>query len=264
MKRQIDEAVELTHSGLISMKTIRNLITEKATRDKRLKFTSWVHHINEANLAQCYRALKRDKACGMDGVTVEAYGTNLEENLHDLVERMKTKRYRPKPVRRVYIPKPGKQDEKRGLGIPSVEDKLVQIMLKKLLEAIFEPDFENCSYGFRPNRNCTMAVKQLNGAVMTRPVNFIGEVDVRNFSTPSATIGCNVVWKNAYQTPTCCGWYANSCKQGVSKRASIRSALKAPRRAAISAPCSPISLCTMFWTSGLKGNSNPVRKDTCS
>lgn len=192
------------------MKTIRNLITEKATRDKRLKFTSWVHHINEANLAQCYRALKRDKACGMDGVTVEAYGTNLEENLHDLVERMKTKRYRPKPVRRVYIPKPGKQDEKRGLGIPSVEDKLVQIMLKKLLEAIFEPDFENCSYGFRPNRNCTMAVKQLNGAVMTRPVNFIVEVDVRNFSTPSATIGCNVVWKNAYQTPTCCGWYANS------------------------------------------------------
>src|SRR5260364_185821 len=108
------------------MKTIRNLITEKATRDKRLKFTSWVHHINEANLAQCYRALKRDKACGMDGVTVEAYGTN--------------------------------QEEKRGLGIPSVEDKLVQIMLKKLLEAIFEPDFENCSYGFRPNRNCTMAV----------------------------------------------------------------------------------------------------------
>src|SRR5260363_70603 len=107
-------------------------------------------------------------------------------------------------------PEAGKQDEKRGLGIPSVEDKLVQIMLKKLLEAIFEPDFENCSYGFRPNRNCTMAVKQLNGAVMTRPVNFIVEVDVRNFSTPSATIGCNVVWKNAYQTPTCCGWYANS------------------------------------------------------
>src|SRR5260364_112440 len=104
------------------------------------------------------------------------------------------------PARRVYIPKPGKQDEKRGLGIPSVEDKLVQIMLKKLLEAIFVPDFENCSYGFRPNRNCTMAVKQLNGAVMTRPVNFIVEVDVRNFSTPSATIGCNVVWKNAYQT----------------------------------------------------------------
>src|SRR5260363_151909 len=174
------------------MKTIRNLITEKATRDKRLKFTSWVHHINVANLAQCYRALKRDKACGMDGVTVEAYGTNLEENLHDLVERMKTKRYRPKPVRRVYIPKPGKQDEKRGLGIPSVEDKLVQIMLKKLLEAIFEPDFENCSYGFRPNRNCTMAVKQLNGAVMTRPVNFIVEVDVRNFRHPQLLLAATL------------------------------------------------------------------------
>src|SRR5260363_175185 len=113
------------------MKTIRNLITEKATRDKRLKFTSWVHHINEANLAQCYRALKRDKACGMDGVTVEAYGTNLEETLHDLVERMKAKRYRPKCVGRVYTPKPGKEDEKRGLGTPSVEDKVFEYKLKK-------------------------------------------------------------------------------------------------------------------------------------
>src|SRR5260364_123326 len=107
------------------MKTIRNLITEKATRDKRLKFTSWLHHINEANLAQCYRALKRDKECGMDGVTVEAYRTNLKEKLHDLVELMKTKLYRPEPVRGVSIPKPGKQDEKRGLSIPRVEDKLV-------------------------------------------------------------------------------------------------------------------------------------------
>jgi RNA-directed DNA polymerase len=163
------------------MKTILNLITEKATRDKRLKFTSLVHNINEVNLAKCYRELKRDKACGMDGVTVEDYGVNLEGNLHDLVERLKTKRYRPKPVRRVYIPKPGKQDEKRGLGIPSVEDKLVQIMLKKLLEVIFEPAFEDCSYGFRPQRNCTMAINQLDKAVMTRPVNFIVEVDIRKF-----------------------------------------------------------------------------------
>jgi group II intron reverse transcriptase/maturase len=163
------------------MKTILNLITEKAKRDKRLKFTSLAHHVNVSNLAQCYRELKRDKASGIDGVTVEEYGTNLEENLSDLVERMKTKRYRPKPVRRVYIPKPGKQGEKRGLGIPSVEDKLVQIMLKKLLEALFEPAFKECSYGFRPKRNCTMAVNQLDKAVMTHPVNFIVEVDIRKF-----------------------------------------------------------------------------------
>ena len=90
------------------------LIAERAKQDKKLKFTSLAHLINEESLAACYRELKKDKACGIDGVTVEAYGANLEENLKRLVSRMKDKRYRPKPVRRVFIPKPGK-DEKRPL-----------------------------------------------------------------------------------------------------------------------------------------------------
>ena len=103
-------------------------IATKAQRDKQLKFSALIHHINEANLAQCYQELKRNKACGIDGITVEAYGEHLEENLKQLVLRLKTKQYRPQPVRRVYIPKPGKV-EKRGLGIPTVEDKLIQSML---------------------------------------------------------------------------------------------------------------------------------------
>ena len=90
------------------------LITKRAKQDRTLKFTSLAHLINEESLAGCYRELKKDKACGIDGVTVEAYGANLEENLKRLVSRMKDKRYRPKPVRRVFIPKPGK-DEKRPL-----------------------------------------------------------------------------------------------------------------------------------------------------
>src|SRR3990167_8253845 len=134
------------------MKAKLNLITEKATRDKRIKFTSLIHHINEDNLVQCYSELKKDKASGIDGVTVEEYGKNLEWNVHNLVEQLKTKSYRPQPVRRVYIPKAGRKDEKRGLGIPTVEDKLIQLMLKKLLEAIFETDFLDVSHGFRPNR----------------------------------------------------------------------------------------------------------------
>jgi retron-type reverse transcriptase len=110
-----------------------NQIAIRAKQDKRLKFTSLIHHVNEANLAECYQELKRNKACGIDGETVEAYGKNLKERLSQLVESMKSKQYRPKPVKRVYIPKAGK-NEMRGLGIPSVEDKLVQIMLKKILE----------------------------------------------------------------------------------------------------------------------------------
>ena len=163
------------------MKAKLNLITEKATRDKRVKFTSLIPHINEDNLVRCYSELKKDKASGIDGVTVEEYGRNLEWNVHHLVERLKTKSYRPQPVKRVYIPKTGMKDEKRGLGIPTVEDKLVQLMLKKLLEAIFETDFLDMSHGFRPIRSCHTAINQLDKEVMKRPVNFIVEVDIRKF-----------------------------------------------------------------------------------
>lgn len=163
------------------MKAKLNLITEKAKRDKNLKFTSLIHHINEDNLVQCFSELKKDKASGIDGVTVEEYGRNLEWNVFMLVEKLKTKSYRPQPVRRVYIPKAGKKDEKRGLGIPAVEDKLVQLMLKKIVEAIFETDFVSSSHGFRPERSCITAIKELEEEVITRPINFVVEVDIRKF-----------------------------------------------------------------------------------
>lgn len=162
------------------MKVKLNQIAHKAKQDRSFKFTSLVHHVNEENLALCYQELKRNRACGIDGVTVDSYGEKLEDNLKQLVFRMKTKRYRPQPVRRVYIPKAGK-DEKRGLGIPSVEDKIVQIMLKKILENIFEADFLDLSYGFRPNKSCHGAVKALDKAVMTKSVNYIVEVDIKGF-----------------------------------------------------------------------------------
>ena len=157
-----------------------NQIARRAKQDKRLKFTSLIHHVNEANLAECYRELKANKACGIDGETVEAYGKNLQERLSQLVASMKSKQYRPKPVKRVYIPKAGK-NEKRGLGIPSVEDKLVQIMLKKILEQIYEAEFLDVSYGFRPKLCCHDAVKALDKTVMTKPINYIVEVDIKGF-----------------------------------------------------------------------------------
>lgn len=93
------------------------LIAVRAQQDKSTKFTSLVHHINVGNLATCYGELKRDKACGIDGVTVDAYGENLEEQLLDLVERLKSNRYKPQPVRRVHIPKPGKTEKRFGNSI---------------------------------------------------------------------------------------------------------------------------------------------------
>lgn len=164
------------------MRTISKLklIAEKARKDKGFKFNSLAHLINEESLSWCYGELKTDKAPGIDGVTVEKYGENLDENLRNLVERMKTKKYRPQPVKRVLIPKPGKK-EKRGLGIPAVEDKLVQLMMKKILEVIFEQDFVDFSYGFRPKRSCHQAVKRLDEIVMKTPVNFVVDVDIEKF-----------------------------------------------------------------------------------
>lgn len=157
-----------------------NRIVIRAMQDRKLQFTSLSHHINTINLWQCYFELKKNKACGIDGATVESYGKDLNENLDCLVERLKSKRYQPQPVRRVYIPKAGK-NEKRGLGIPTVEDKLVQLMLKKILESIYETDFLSCSFGFRPNLSAHHAIKALNTSVMYKPTNYVVEVDIRRF-----------------------------------------------------------------------------------
>ena len=128
------------------MVTKLEALTLRAREDPKCQFTSLAHLLSEDFLKECFRELKRDKASGIDGVTVQEYEVNIEENLKGLVGRMKVKRYRPQPVRRAYIPKP--DGGQRGLGIPAVEDKIVQRGIKKILEAIFEVDFMDVSYGF--------------------------------------------------------------------------------------------------------------------
>src|SRR4030043_1105171 len=154
-------------------------LTLRGRRDLKCQFTSLAHLLSEDFLKECFRELKRDKASGIDGVTVQEYEVNIEENLKDLVGRMKAKRYRPQPVRRVYIPKP--DGSKRGLGIPTVGDKIVQMGIKKILEAIFEVDFMDVSYGFRPNRSCHDALEVLDKTIMTKPINFVVDMDIEKF-----------------------------------------------------------------------------------
>lgn len=155
-------------------------LTRRAREDPKCRFTSLAHLLTEEFLADCYWELKRDKAPGVDGVSVEEYGVNLEENLEDLVQRLKTKTYWPQPVRRAYIPK--EDGSKRGLGIPTVEDKIVQMGIKRILEAIFEVDFmEGVSYGFRPGKSCHEALDALDKVVMTQPVNYVVDMDIEKF-----------------------------------------------------------------------------------
>ena len=154
-------------------------IALKARNDPKCKFTSLMHLLTEDFLKECFRELKRNKSPGIDGIIESEYEKQLDENITDLVARLKSKKYKPKPVKRVYIPKPN--GDKRPLGIPAIEDKIVQMAIKKILEAIFEQDFIDTSYGFRPDRNCHDALKQLDKVIMNCPVNFIVDMDISKF-----------------------------------------------------------------------------------
>jgi len=156
-----------------------SLITAHARRDKDFQFTSLAHLLDVEYLRESYKSLNRNKAVGIDEVSWEEYGRNLEENLERLVERLKRKKYKPKPARRVYIPKDEK--EKRPLGIPALENKVVEQGIKGILESIYEEDFLECSHGFRPEKSCHQALKKLNDLITFQPVSYLVEADIKGF-----------------------------------------------------------------------------------
>lgn len=154
-------------------------ITQKAKENPKYVYATLAHMLDEDFLENSFRLLKRDAATGIDGVTVRRYEAGLKENIKDLVRRMKAGQYRPQAVRRVFIPKA--DGSKRGLGIPAVEDKLVQLGVKRILEAIYEADFLEVSFGFRPKRSCHGALEALNTAIMAKPVNCVVDMDIEKF-----------------------------------------------------------------------------------
>jgi RNA-directed DNA polymerase len=149
--------------------------------DHKKRFTSLMHLFNEESLAVCFNELDGKKAVGTDGVSKEEYGKNLGENLKDLVRRMRAMSYRPGPVREVLIPKEGRADTFRPLGISNFEDKLIQAMTHKILESIYEPIFLPCSYGFRPGRGCHDAIRGLHNNLFSQRVGFVIDVDLANY-----------------------------------------------------------------------------------
>ncbi|MBU4273822.1 MAG: group II intron reverse transcriptase/maturase [Planctomycetes bacterium] len=155
------------------------LISKRAREEPDCQFISLAHLLNEGYLKACYRKLGRDRACGIDNVTWKEYGRNLDENLKDLVTRMKAKRYKPQPSKRVYISKD--EHTKRPLGLPALEDKIVQKGIAGILEAIYEADFLGCSYGYRPGKDCHQAINAVDKTIMTSPINHIIEADIKGY-----------------------------------------------------------------------------------
>ena len=154
-------------------------IAKKARSEKRYRFRNLYRELNEELLRDSWRLLRKDAALGVDRVNAAEYEANLEENIHQLVERLKRKQYRARLVRRHYIPKG--DGRMRPLGIPAIEDKLLQLAVKRLLEAIYEQDFLACSYGYRPRVGALDAADQLQMKLQFGGYHHVVEADIKGF-----------------------------------------------------------------------------------
>ena len=161
------------------MQTSLLAIAKKAQEKKDLRFFNLYRLIDESLLLDCWRDIRKKAAYGVDGISAQEYGENLIENIRNLVDRLKKKTYRARLVRRHWIPKPdGRQ---RPLGIPVVEDKLLQLAVTRILEAIYEQDFLRCSYGYRPNKGALDAADKLTVKLQFGAYNVVVEADIQGF-----------------------------------------------------------------------------------
>ena len=161
--------------------TRQQRIAELAKLNPQMAFTSLNHHLSIGWMLEAYWSTRRDAAAGVDGQTAQDYEVDLLGNLKSLLDRAKSGTYRAQPVRRVHIPKGSDPNETRPIGIPTLEDKILQRAVVMILESIYEQDFHNCSYGFRPRRSAHMALADLWQQAMDLGGGWVYEVDIRKF-----------------------------------------------------------------------------------
>jgi retron-type reverse transcriptase len=161
--------------------TRQEKLAKLAQIEPRLELTTLAHHIDEVWLREAYRRTRKDGAVGVDGVTAAQYEADLEANLASLLERFKSGRYRAPAVRRVHIPKPGKAKKTRPIGIPTLEDKVLQRAVLMVLEPVYEQDFLDCSYGFRRGRSAHQALDALWRGLMEMGGGWIIDLDIQSF-----------------------------------------------------------------------------------
>ena len=164
----------------VALQNALDRIRQAARKDRELQFTTLWHHVYDVRrLREAYFSMRRNASAGVDGMTWQQYGQELERNLQDLSDRLRHGAYRAKPVRRVYIPKAdGRQ---RPLGLPTLEDKIVQRATAEVLNSIYETDFLGFSYGFRPGRSQHNALDALSVGITRRKVSWVLDADIRGF-----------------------------------------------------------------------------------
>jgi group II intron reverse transcriptase/maturase len=161
------------------MITKLNRLAELAREERGRQFFSIAHFLTPEALYQAFRSMRKDASAGGDGVTYRAYQKDAGRNIQKLHDGLKSKRYQPQPLRRVYIPKENKKE--RPISVPSLEDKIVQKATVRLLNAIYEQDFLECSYGFRPGRGQHDALDEVGRVICRQRVSHILEADITGY-----------------------------------------------------------------------------------
>jgi RNA-directed DNA polymerase len=171
----------ITTENQTTTATKLNRIAWLSSQDEQKQFSQLIHHFNEEAFLVCYQELDAKKAIGIDGVSKESYGVNLQQNLKSLVSRLKTMSYIPGDIRSVEIRKEGSGNKTRSLGISNFEDKIVQKTMQKVLESIYEPIFLTSSFGFRPGIGAHDAIRALDKHLNSNVVESVIDIDLANF-----------------------------------------------------------------------------------
>ena len=225
-------------------------IAEQADRDPDWVFTTLAHLIDEDFLREAYRRTSKSSAPGIDGVTAQTYAEHLDENLRDLHERLRSGRYQAAPVERVWIEKD--DGGQRPIGKPAFEDKIVQRAVAMLLEAIYEQDFYDCSYGFRPGRSPHEALHELREQCMAEGIGWIVDADVSGYFDSIDRTRLREMLRKRINDGSILRLIGKWLRAGVMEQGALRTPRLASCKAASSHLCWPMFSSIMSWMPGSK------------
>ena len=238
------------------MSTQLGQIAKKAKLDRTVRFTSLAHVLTPSFLKETWRMMNRHAASGIDGQTTGQFASEIEQRVEEICQQLKAGAYRAPPVRRVEIPKgPGKSGT-RPLGIPTVADRLLQRAVARILEAVFEADFLDCSFGFRPGRNPHHALRALRLHIVTGKVSHVFEADIRSYFTRIDHQWLRRMVAHRIADPVILQLIAKWLKAGAMQDGVYIPAGEGTPKAVRYRLCSVTYICTLRSTCGSKRNSS--------